>query len=156
MKSAGTGKTLRAPKVTQRELNSALEFLKSTPIGQRLQAAEYALTLLVKDRLPRLRQYIFNAGFDLREISNSQRFDQLVRSGSISDDLLQESVSGGFIKVAFEKEQILITIFYEKKLNNSEALLYSRSLGEVTAVTYAALGLDMTGLISVDGSMLKK
>lgn len=39
-------------------------------------------------------------------------------------------------------------------MSEKEAVLYSRSLGEVGALTYASLGLDMRELAAVDG-MLK-
>lgn len=147
LKKTSKDQLTRAPKIARNDLDSALQFLDTDPVGQRLKAAEHALTLLLKNQLPRLRQYIFNAAFDLREISNPERFEKLFHSGN---DFIKESRSRGRIKVNFDKERIRIVLFYENKLSRSEAVLFSRSLGEITAVTYATLGLDMTGLISTD------
>lgn len=146
-------KSGRAPKIARTDLDSAIDFLENDPIGRRLRAAEYALTLLLKNQLPRLKQYIFNATFDLREISNGVRFDKLFNSIPALNDLLKESKSRGHIKVNFDKDRIRIVLFYERGLSRSEALLYSKSLGEIVAVTYATLGLDMTGLIPGNATM---
>ena len=55
--------------------------------------------------------------------------------------------------MSLEKNQIQITLFYGKNMSEKEAVLFSRSLGEVGALTYASLGLDMRGLASVDGTV---
>lgn len=136
----------REPKIPQKSLREAREFLKTHPIGQRFQVAEHALTLLTKNELPRLRQFVFNASFDLRQISDSQKFEKLAHLSGSDDDLLRESRCGGYVKVGLGKERIRIVLFYEKKLNKNEAFLYARSLGEITAVTYGALGMDMSVL----------
>ena len=57
--------------------------------------------------------------------------------------------------MSLEKNQIQITLFYKRNMSDKEAVLFSRSLGEVGALTYASLGLDMRGLVRPDG-MLKE
>ena len=50
------------------------------------------------------------------------------------------------MKIYFDKTKFTISLFYEKIKNSNDAILYSKNLSEIIAITYAALGLDMTGL----------
>lgn len=143
----------RAPKISQTDLAAARKFLTTDPIGRRLQAADHALTLLVKGDLPRLRDFVFRANFDLRVIDDGERFQEAVYADRELSELVKESRGGGCVKVTLEKNQIQITLFYGKNMSDKEAVLYSRSLGEVGALTYASLGLDMRGLAAVDGTL---
>ena len=135
-------------------LDEARHFLKSEPIGRRLQAAEYALALLKANELPHLRQYIFNATFSLRQVTDSASFESVLDDGSKAADLQKISKESGCLKVHFDQESIRVLLLYHSQLTANEAVLFSRSLSEVTAVTYAALGLDMTGLLPLDSQLI--
>ena len=119
-------------------LTEAMHFLAHHPIGQRLYAAEHALTLLVKNELPRLRQYVFNAVFELKGVDSESL------SSKASDE------RGASIKVNFEEEGIQVSLHYSSLPSSQDSVLFSRCFGEVISATYAALGLDMSGNISID------
>lgn len=140
----------RKPNITKQRHEEAQAFLFNHPIGQRVRAAENTLILLLKDDLPVLRHFIFNASYDLRAIRSRAEFDALLNTNPNLHDLLELSTHGGHIRVSFDKEQIRFLLFYEKQLNGGEADLFSKSLGQVTATTFGALGLDISSLASID------
>ena len=135
----------RAPKISKKDVEEAEAFLANTPAGKRLQYAEHTLTLLARNRLPRLRQFLFNAGFDLREMRNPDQFEHLIATDESRNELVKASRCKGYIQVGFEKEQIRLTLFYGEEPSEKESQLYAKSIGEVTSVTYAILGLEMRG-----------
>lgn len=146
----------RAPKIPKKDLAAAKRFLRVDPIGQRLQAADHALTLLLKGELPRLRDFVLGANFGLREITDIERFEEAFYTDKELTKLVKESRAGGCVKVSLEKSQIQISLFCKKSLTEREAFLFSRSLGEVGALTYATLGLDFSGLAPVDSAVLRE
>jgi hypothetical protein len=146
----------RKPKISEEKLASARDFLATHPIGQRLQAVEHALTLLLKDELPLAHQFIFNAAFNLRTIPNVRRFEGLAKPDSAFDDLIRETRCAGFVKVAMEKERLHFVLFYDRGISEAETTLFSQSLGVVAAVIYSALGLDMSGLLTIDPKSIRR
>lgn len=141
---------VRKPNITKQRYEEAKAFLHSNPIGQRVRAAENTLILLLKDDLPVLRHFIFNASYDLRAIKSLADFEKLLDANPNLHELLKLSTHGSHIRVSFDKEQIRFLLFYEKQLNSAEADLFSKSLGQVTAATFGALGLDMSNLAAID------
>ena len=43
-----------------------------------------------------------------------------------------------------------ISLFYDRDITEAEASLFATSLQKVAAMAFAALGLDMSGLVSVE------
>lgn len=146
----------RGTRIKQVELEAALKFLNSDPKGARLQGAEHALVLLLKDELPRLKQYVFNAAYNLREIIENEKFQKAQATSSSLVELFNQTKAGAYVKVSLDREQLSFALFYEKQFEKGEALLFSRSFGEVIAATFAALGLDMTGLVALDPDSIKR
>lgn len=131
-------------------LEGARKFLHTDPIGKRLLTAEYALTLLRANELPFLHRYVFNATFSFREMLDPESFEESVGKDCSISKASKASVGTGHVKVHLDQESFRIFVFYRKELSMSEAILFSRSLCDVTAVTYAALGIDMRGGIFVE------
>lgn len=157
MKSSKTKKKVeeqtwkvRKPNITRERYEEAQAFIKESPIGQRIKAAENTLILMLKDDLPVLRHFIFNAAYDLRIIKSSTEFAKFLDTNPNLGQLLKLSGYGSHIRVSFEKEQIRFFLFYEKHVQSVEADLFSKSLGQVTAATFSALGLDLSGVLQVD------
>ena len=132
-------------RILEHELEAARKFIRNDPIGKRLQAAEHILTLLIKEEFPRVKQFIFNAAFDLREIANAKQFQKSIHSNPKLAELIKASKTGGYIRINLDKDTIQFVLFYERKLNASEAVLFSDTFGRIVASTYASLGIDMSG-----------
>ena len=118
---AAKTKPKKRPKISQKDVVAAEQFLKSSQLGEQLQAAEHALVLLLKNKLPRLRDYIFGASYDFRADEASEITAQ--------------------IKLGIDKHRLIATMYYPKELSRNEARLFAGSLGEILKVTYHALGL---------------
>ncbi|WP_089718003.1 hypothetical protein [Candidatus Entotheonella palauensis] len=139
-------KQTRSPKISKKDLDAAEAFLSHTAMGRRLQEAEAILTLLARSRLPRIKTYLFGAGVDIRQMDSDDEFQSLIISDEMRNALIEASRSKGYIQVSFEKEQIRFTLFYGNEPSGNELVsLYARTIGEVTAVTYAILGLGTRG-----------
>lgn len=132
-------------RIMEHELQAARAFIQNDPIGKRLQAAEHILTLLIKEELPRVKRFIFNAGFDLRAIADSQKFAKAINSNPKMTELIRSSKTGGYVRINFEKDCIQFVLFYENGLNGHEAELFSNTFGRIIASTYSSLGIDMSG-----------
>lgn len=140
--------------MAQGDLEAARAFLESDPMGRRLQGAEHALTLLLKGELPRLKQFIFGSTVSLRRVEDPDGFDAVANEDADSNALLQGSQPGGHMRVDFARDHLRLLLFYTTELSDVEAKLYSRSFAEYGALTYGALGLDMSGRIAVDDTRL--
>lgn len=114
--------------VSLSKLEQAFVFLEENPFGKRLMAAEHCLALLLDNQLPLLRQFVFTSRFELNN---------------------RQAMESRHIRVALEDDAIRFQLFYDSDLNQNESNLFSRALSEVAAVTYAAIGLDMSGFVSV-------
>lgn len=132
-------------RVLEHELEAARQFVRNDPIGKRLQAAEHVLTLLIKEEFPRVKRFIFNAAFDLREIASARQFQKSIHTNPKLADLIKASKTGGYIRINLDKDTIQFVLFYERKLNANEAALFSDTFGRIVASTYASLGIDMSG-----------
>lgn len=115
-------------------------------VGQRYLAVEKNLENLVKGNLPLTEKFIFNSVFDFREIKNSEKFKKLVTTDPDYKKLFSASAPGGYASINFDKKNLRFSLLYEKTRDKSEAEIYSRCFSEVIAITFAALGLDMSGL----------
>ena len=121
----------------------------------RLFAAERALKMLAHEQLPFVRKFIFNASFDLRNCIKKKKIKKTLDYIRGENQSSKESKSGGYVKLSLTKENLTILLFYDHMLSANEAILFSRSLGEIVAVTYAALGLDMSGVASISSDSCK-
>lgn len=117
-------------------------------IVQRFAAADYILSELDKGRYPHLSRFLKNARFSLRQITNHAPFEERGEEPQIAE-LLAASKASGTMHVSMEPVP-RISLFYDKGLNEAEASLFATSLQKVAALAFAALGLDMSGLVSVD------
>ena len=136
----------RKPKISRVKEREAEDFLIHSMLGQRQLAAERTLTNLIKGKLPLIEQFIFNGVFDFREINDSEEFKSIIKTNPDYERLFSVSNSGGYVRVYFDKSKLSISLFYEKIKSKNDAALYAKNFSEVIAITYAALGLDMTGL----------
>ncbi len=147
---------VKKPYITKGQVEAAIAFLGSDPIGKRVHAAENMLILLAKDFLPNLKYYIFNAAYDLRKIINNQEFDRLINSSPNLADLLNSTAHGGYIRASLDSEQIRFLMFYNEQLSFAEADLYSKSLGQIVAATLSVLGIDMSQYFANEKSTAKE
>ena len=123
------------------------EYLKSR-IVQRFAAADFILSELEKGRYPRLSRFLKDARFNLRQITDREPFEERGEQANI-EKLLTASRACGTVHVSMDPVP-RISLFYDKELTEAEALLFATSLQKVAALAFAALGLDMSGLVSVE------
>lgn len=123
------------------------EHLKKRII-QRFAAADFVLSELDKGRFPNLSRFLKNARFNLRQITDRGPFEDREEQPNI-EKLLAASKSSSTIHVSMEPVP-RVSLFYDKDLTEAEASLFATSLQKVAALAFAALGLDMSGLISVE------
>lgn len=116
----------------------------------RLLAAERTLGMLAHEQLPNIRKFIFNASFDLCESLQKKKIKKRIAYGGRVIPSQKDSKASGNIKLSLSKEELKILLFYDHSLTANEAILFSRSLGEIVAITYAALGLDMSGIAPIN------
>jgi len=140
-----TRRSYNKTRVLEHEFEAARDFVRNDPIGKRFQAAEHLLTLLIKEEFPRVKRFVFNAAFDLREIWSAEQFQKSIYSNPKLTELIKASKTGGYIRINLDKETIQFVLFYERKLNVNEAALFSDTFGRIIASTYASLGIDMSG-----------
>lgn len=146
MKKKTARRTSPKTRIMEHELEAARKFIANDPTGRRFQVAEHILTLLLKEELPRVKRFIFNATFDLRVIANSHKFQSALHSNPNLTELIRTSKTGGHVRLNFEKDCIQFVLFYERDLNVGEAALFSDIFGRIIASTYSSLGIDMSGL----------
>jgi hypothetical protein len=125
------------------------EYLKKRII-QRFAAADFVLSELEKGRFPNLSRFLKNARFNLRQITDREPFEDRAGQPDI-EKLLAASRASGTVHLSMDPVS-RISLFYDKELNEAEASLFATSLQKVAAVAFAALGLDMSGLVSVEES----
>jgi hypothetical protein len=123
------------------------DYLKKR-IVQRFAAADFILSELERGRFPHLSRCLKNARFDLRQITDREPFEQKAEQPDI-EKLLAASKASGTMHVSMEPVP-RISLFYEKELNEAEASLFATSLQKVAALAFTALGLDMSGLVTVE------
>jgi hypothetical protein len=126
------------------------EHLKKRII-QRFAAADFVLSELEKGRFPNLSRFLKNARFNLRQITDREPFEDRTQQPDI-ETLLAASRASGTVHLSMDPVP-RISLFYDKELSEAEASLFATSLQKVAAVAFAALGLDMSGLVSVEESL---
>lgn len=94
--------------------------------------AEKNLSLLSKGELPCTKNFIFNNVFDLRKAE-----------GQLHP---KKSNLEAKVKVSMEKHHLKFVLIYKDSPNPGNASLYSKCFADIIALTYTALGLDMSGL----------
>lgn len=117
-------------------------------IVQRFAAADFILSELEKGRYPCLSRFLANARFNLRQIKDREPFEEHGEQPNI-EHLLAASRACGTVHVSMEPIP-RISLFYDKELTEVEASLFATSLQKVAALAFAALGLDMSGLVGVE------
>jgi hypothetical protein len=117
-------------------------------IIQRFAAADFILSELEKGRFPHLSRCLKNARFDLRQITDRGPFEQKAEQPDI-EKLLVASKASATVHVSMEPLP-RISLFYEREVSEAEAALFATSLQKVAALAFAALGLDISGLVTVE------
>jgi len=117
-------------------------------IVQRVAAADFILSELEKGRFPHLSKFLKNARFHLRQITDREPFEERGEQPDI-EKLVAASRVSGTVHVSMDPVP-RVSLFYDKDLSEAEASLFARSLQKVAALAFAALGLDMSGLVSVE------
>jgi hypothetical protein len=117
-------------------------------IVQRFAAADYILSELEKGRYPHLSRFLKDARFNLRQITDHAPFEERDDQPHI-EKLLAASKASGTVHVSMEPVP-RISLFYDKELNEAEASLFATSLQKVAALAFSALGLDMSGLVTME------
>ena len=117
-------------------------------IVQRVAAADFILSELEKGRFPYLSKFLKNARFNLRQITDREPFEERGEQPDI-EKLVAASRVSGTVHVSLDPVP-RVSLFYDKDLSAAEASLFARSLQKVAALAFAALGLDMSGLVSVE------
>ncbi len=110
--------------------------------------AESTLQRFANGDLSKLKKFFFNAAIDVREIQEQAPFDKEIERAS-NGDLIAGSRSMGRICNIFdeEKESVLIQVYAQKQSSELQNSLLQMHSATLLAVTYAAVGVDMRGLI---------
>ncbi len=116
-----------------------------TPEGRRLQRVEYFLELLKNGELPHLRYFVANARFEVRSAENAESIDQLLHADD-AREVIRDTTPGAVVTAELLDGHVQVTLLHDKNAAESNAKLYALTAQAVGALTYAALGLDMTGL----------
>ena len=116
----------------------------------RLQGGEEVLTLLEQGELPKIRELVFDSVFDVRLITDPAAFDD---DATVSDTSLERLVAAsqplGYIKTSFAAKP-RFWAFCGNPESEGQAKLMANLLSAVAAIAYAAIGLDMTGLVKIN------
>ena len=81
----------------------------------------------------------------MRQITDREAFEDRASQPDI-ERLLAASQASGTVHVSMDPAP-RISLFYDKELSEAEASLFATSLQKVAALAFAALGLDMSGLV---------
>lgn len=102
---------------------------------ERCAQAEAALEMLRDGKLPLLERLLNETAFESKVTSHSQ-------SASSSESSVQRSVR---IQSSLQKDgSLFVSAEHEKGASAEDVANYTRSMVMVAALTYAALGLDMS------------
>lgn len=115
----------------------------------RFELAETALRLLETGKLPHLQRLFSRARCDLREITDPNAFNNAKSSDA---DLTAELNASRQVAVIRSTPDCVsrFHVFYEQRSNVMQEALLAKVLQSFMAVTYAAIGLDMTALTQAD------
>lgn len=127
------------------ELEKSRAYLESNPTGVRLQLAEHALNLLGNGELENLKRFVFDATVNVRRFVSREGFASLIDASGELEPLLEASENEAYIRTTFDGGRPGFFLFHE-----ADAVLYGRVFEAFVSVTYAALGLDMKGLVSLE------
>ena len=119
-------------------------------IVQRFAAADFVLSELEKGRYPCLSRFLKDARFNLRQITDREPFEDNGDQPEI-EKLVAASRASGTMHISMEPMP-RVSLFYDRELTEVEASLFATSLQKVAALAFAALGLDMSGLVAVEES----
>lgn len=109
------------------------------------EVAEEALQALEAGKFPSLKRFLSGASCDLRVIEDSSLFSHKQTLIAISDAELEGSTSRGVIRVSRDNSNKFV-LLYEGSITESESELFAKTLQTMMAVSYAAIGLDMSCL----------
>ena len=131
------------------ELETALEFLNNDPWGKRILRIEYTLTLMEEGMIPKFQKLITNTSYDLREIMDDKAFDRALNKNTKGEaDLIAKlnrvSDSQAIVKARY-RDYALQFFLYHSGHQKDNSKLYGLAFGQIVAITYAALGIDMSG-----------
>ncbi len=112
--------------------------------------AERMLVRFARGDLSKLKEFLFNAAIDVREITDQKPFNKAV--GNVSNrEMLEASQPTGRIATSFNETEQSVTlhVYHQQQGSEVQNSLVARHSAALLAVTYAALGVDMQGLIDL-------
>lgn len=131
------------------DVKAARAALENDQIGSRLLTADRALRLMEAGELHALRRFVFSARFEVRAIEDVEVFE----AGASTSEGLQRMVDASGLGARIHTELVdgrpRIVLFSNSKPSSEMAELYSRALATVGALTYSALGLDMSAVLKL-------
>jgi len=111
---------------------------------RRIDVAEEVLGGLEEGRFPAITKLLGNARFDSYEITDLKAFQDDCERPDVRK-LLDAAEFRGTVHVSMEPLP-RIRLFSVKGISESVSYLLSNSQQRIAALTYTAMGLDMTGL----------
>ncbi len=95
-------------------------------------------------------EFVFGATVNVRRLVDSESFASIIEMGSELRPLLEASQNEAYIKSTFHAGRPGFFLFHENHLAHADSILYGRVFEEFVAVTFAAVGLDVRGLVAID------
>ncbi len=117
-------------KVDQKSLKDALEFLHHDPQGKTILRVEHTLTLMQAGLLPKFQKLLFDTSYNLGKPASHKN-----------------KTERAMAKVQFHNCALKFSL-YHCGIPASRASYYASAFGQIIAITYAALGVDMSGFPS--------
>ena len=111
----------------------------------RLHVAEHALSLIASDELPQVKQFLSTSCCELNVISDSKAF----WSNEHADERLnRERAASKRMAIIHPSPDCLshFHVFTEPEVTEKQLVQFAEYMKSFMAVTYAAIGLDMTTL----------
>lgn len=112
-------------------------------IEQRLARAEMTLRILAEGQFPRLNKFIFGGSSEFRGITDRLPFNEQTPPSTVNEDEWIASESSFIVRCSHEDGSPRVTVYYERKLSDAEALLAAKAYHALLTATYTAIGLDM-------------
>ena len=115
----------------------------------RLKLADQALRLLREGDLNFLRDFLFGATFSVRTITECAAFEREIAADGELAPLMSASSPSGCVTSAFQDGRPEFYIFRDEEASETCNDLLGQVLASASALTYAAIGLDMRGVLDL-------
>ena len=125
----------------------AMETIKKAGLKS-ADIADKMLKRFAAGELSMLKEFLFNTAIDVRVIEDQTPFNKAVEKVS-SRELLEASRATGHICTSFDDKghRLMVHLFYQEQGTELQNSLLANQSAALLAVTHAALGVDMRGLI---------